>query len=120
MFLNALAGLNKTKDNVIFMAINGKIFTIENIVDSFIKSANSNVKIQEYLGQSNEKIPERGLERNTYSSMNRWMGEERNNIYHAKLRSKSLYTKAYNKLANTKIRIMLNMNDMAGLVQLNI
>lgn len=47
------------------------------------------------------------------------MGEERNNAYHAKLRSKSLYTKAYNKLANTKIRIMLNMNDMAGLVQLN-
>lgn len=71
MFLNALASLNKTKDNVIFMAINGKIFTIENIVDSFIRSANSNLKIQEYLGQSNEKTPEQGLERNTYVSMNR-------------------------------------------------
>lgn len=118
MFLNALAGLSGTKDNAIFMAVNGKIFSLENIVDSFIRDSGSNIKLQESLGKSNEKTPEFGLERSTYMNMNRWLGNN-NNIYHAKLRSKSLYSKVYNKMANTKLKIMLNMHDMANLVQLN-
>lgn len=118
MFLNALAGLRGV-DNTLFICLNGKIFSLSNFIDSFISSPNSEAKIAEYLGQSGEKTPQRGLERETYQNMNIWVGQNENSLFWAKMRSTSLERRVYQTLANTKLHISLNLAKLGGLVQLN-
>lgn len=117
MFLNVVAGLRRSNESALFIVINGKIFTIENLLSSFINSKDSSI----YMNQLEGKAA--GLQRQTYVDMSEWLssdkhGESPNPIL-AQARSRKLYREVLSVWGATKLKISLNMVQMAGLAQKN-
>lgn len=63
MFLNVLAGMKNSSESALFIVLNGKIFTISDLLDEFINNSESYAKISIYKGDLD------GLTRSTYTDM---------------------------------------------------
>lgn len=120
MFLSALTGLEGTLDTPIFMVLNGKIFSIAELIQRFMRQNGGQVYLIDKVSGGD------GLERETYSNMNQWKSFSKStlnndvpNLFLAKSRSKLVTQKAYRKMAATKLQIMMNMQDLTGMTQLN-
>lgn len=63
MFLNAVAGMKNSSESALFIVLNGKIFTISDLLNEFINNSDSYVKLAVNKGDVN------GLTRSTYMDM---------------------------------------------------
>lgn len=116
MFLNAVAGMKNSSESALFIVLNGKIFTISDLLNEFINNSDSYVKLAVNKGDVN------GLTRSTYMDMsyNEWRGNrDVHNQFLAKIRSQHLYTNVLRKWASTKLQISLNMIDFKNMAQKN-
>lgn len=120
MLVDALVGLKGTNDTAGFFAINGWIYDVGDFINSFIHSAGSSVKMEEYLGKWGQNKSTGGLERQSYVALNTWVGPVgRRNPYLALKRSPKAENAIINLMQNTKITISLNLLNMGGLTPLN-
>lgn len=123
MLLNALMGFKDSQDSAVFIAINGYIYTMENFLDRFIASPQSDIMLGEYLGDYGDGIAAGGLSRQTYVALNKWRTTSKTSARNKALaaqRSRELEPKVSKVMADTKLRISLNLHQMASMKALNI
>ena len=63
MFLNVVAGMKNSSESALFVVLNGKIFTISDLLNEFINNSDSYIKLAVNKGDMN------GLTRSTYMDM---------------------------------------------------
>lgn len=107
--------MKNSAESALFIVINGKIFSISDMLDSFIQSPESYVKM------ATKNKDDTGLVRGTYVAINKWYGpRDIKNKSKAEQRSREIYSEVLARLAATKLKMSLNMVDFKNMAQRNI
>lgn len=109
--ISALAGISPQEYGY-YIAISGNVWTIDDFVTHIMNSASS-VNMQEYV--ASDKIAQGGLDRGNYAARNQWIGRNRANTILALQRSQNAFSAVAGLLQSTKIRIDINLVEIATL-----
>ena len=115
--LSALAGLEYTQDMVFFMSLNGRLFTIQQILNNLLQQVRAKRDpVTLGLYKNKEGVSGKGLEKSFYEQTNINNYSYNKSDEQAKAdRSKKVRIELMNEMMNTRITMSINLRNLAAL-----